>query len=169
MTKKIKIAGLFTLGIIILGLLILFNFGKVYYWITLLDFNKHQPDREKIVEMIKTNKLNDYTYKGSDNWIDLPDSLKDLSQKGNVRIEMIDNKLSVFFYLKFRDSEAPIGFAYFDSSMTKEKLMNIKNPNSFYFGEKWTKKINDNWFYVESIRINSKKIDISNLKVTSAK
>lgn len=57
MTKGIKITGLFTLGFIILGLLILLNFGKVYYWISLFDFNKHKSDREKIVEMIKTNKL----------------------------------------------------------------------------------------------------------------
>lgn len=152
-TKGIKITGLFTLGLVILGLLILLNFGKVYYWISLFDFNEHQSDREKIVELIKTNELKDYSFKGSDNWINLPDSLKDLSQKGNVRIEMIDNKISVFFYLKFRDSEDPIGFAYFDSSMTEEKLMNIKNPYSFYFGEKWTKKIDENWFYVESITI----------------
>ena len=31
--------------------------------------------------------------------------------------------------------------------------MNITNPNSFFFGEKWVKKINDNWFYVESITV----------------
>jgi hypothetical protein len=79
--------------------------------------------------------------------------LKDLSQNGNIRIEIIENKLSVFFYLKFRDSENPIGFAYFDSSMTKENLMNIKNPNSFFIGEKWVKKINNNWFYIETITI----------------
>lgn len=153
MTKRLKIIGLLTLGIIVLGLLIILNFGKVYYWISLIDFNNHQSDREKVVEMIKTDRLNDYSYNKSTNWINLPDSLKDLSQNGNVRIEMINNELSVYFYLKFRDSEDPIGFAYFDSSMTKTKLMNITNPNSFFFGEKWVKKINDNWFYVESITV----------------
>lgn len=153
MTKRLKTIGLLTLGIIVLGLLIILNFGKVYYWISLIDFNNYQSDREKVVEMIKTNKLNDYSYKNSTNWINLPDSLKDLSQNGNVRIEIIENKLSVFFYLKSRDSEDPIGFAYFDSSMTKEKLMNIKNQNSFFFGEKWVQKINNNWFYIESITI----------------
>ena len=142
-----------TLGIIVLGLLIILNFGKVYYWISLIDFNNHQSDREKVVEMIKTDRLNNYSYKNSTNWINLPDSLKDLSQKGNVRVEMIDNKLSVFFYLKFRENEDPIGFAYFDSSMTNEKLMNMENPNSFYFGDKWIKKINNNWFYIQSITI----------------
>jgi len=152
-TKKLKIIGLLTLGMIVLGLLVILNFGKVYYLISLIDFNNHQSDREKVVEMIKTNKLNDYSYKNSKNWINLPDSLNDLSQNGNVRIEIIENKLSVFFYLKFRDSEDSIGFAYFDSSMTRERLMNIKNPNSFFFEEKWVKKINDNWFYVEYITI----------------
>ncbi|MBN1415868.1 MAG: hypothetical protein JW973_12265 [Bacteroidales bacterium] len=136
-----------------MGLLILLNFGKVYYWISLIDFNIHQSDRNNVVDMIKINKLNDYSYKSSINWINLPDSLKNLSQGGNVRIEMIENKISVFFYLKFKESEDPIGFAYFDTPMTKERIMNINNPNSFYFGDKWIKKINDNWFYIESITI----------------
>jgi hypothetical protein len=151
MTKKIKISGLFILGFILLGLLILLNFGKVYYWISLVNFHNHLSAREKIVELIKANKLKDYTYNNSSNWINLPDSVRDLSQEGNVRIEVIDNELSVFFYLKFRKSEDPIGFAYFDGSMTKERLMNIKNPNSFYFGDKWIKKLNENWVYIETI------------------
>jgi len=152
-TKRLKRIGLFILGIIILGLIILFNYGKVYYWISLIDFNNHQSYREKVIEMIKTNQLNDYSYRISTDWLTLPDSLKDLSQGGNVRIEMVDNKLSVFFYLKFRKSEDPIGFAYFDSPMTKEKLTNINDQNSFYFGDKWIKKIKNNWFYIESITI----------------
>lgn len=56
-TKRLKISGLFTFGIIAFGLLILFNYGKAYYWLSLIDFNNHQSDREKVVEMIKTNKL----------------------------------------------------------------------------------------------------------------
>jgi len=33
--------------------------------------------------------------------------------------------------------------------MTKERLMNIQNPNSFFFRDKWVKEIQTNWYYVE--------------------
>jgi hypothetical protein len=134
------------------GILILFNFGKIYYLYSLVDFNKNLEQRAKVVELIKAGKLNNYSYNGSTDWINLPDSLKYLSNGGNVRVEFFENKISVFFY-KNRESADPTGFAYFDEEITKDKLMKIKNPDSFFFGEKWVRKLNANWYYVAKITI----------------
>ena len=149
MTKTIKTLGISTLMTVIIGILILFNFGKIYYFYSIIDFNKNLAQRERIVELIKSGKLKNYTFNSSQNWINLPDSVKQLSEKGTVRIENLDNNLSVFFYQKFRETEDPIGFAYFENGMTKERLMNIQNPNSFFFRDKWVKEIRTNWYYVE--------------------
>jgi len=142
--KTIKIVGISALMTVVIGILILFNFGKIYYFYSTKDFNKNLTQRERIVELTKTGKLKEYTFNSSQNWITLPDSVKQLSEEGSVRIEKLDNNLSVFFYQKFRKTEDPIGFAYFENGITKERLMNIKNPSSFFSRKKWVKEIYPN-------------------------
>lgn len=128
----------------------MYNYDTIYYWYSLIDFNMNLSEREKAVEYIKNAKEVSYTYRGEDSWINLPNNMKNLSVDGNVRVETINNRLSVFFY-KCRDGENPIGFAYFEGKDTPNLIANNRSPNTFFSGPLWVKMLNENWYYIQSI------------------
>lgn len=138
-------------GFVVLCALLIMNAREFSYLIESINIRKHQAERAKVVDMILSKKLNDFTYKGCANWINLPDSLKHLSEGGNVRVEVIDKKVSVFFYLRDRLSEESVGVAYFGTPMTTSRIMSINDPNSFFFRDEWVKSIDEHWFYIANI------------------
>lgn len=107
------------------------------------DFNRKLMEREEIISMIETGDLSSLS--GS---ITLPNKYKKLSLGGGeIKVEKIDDKINIFFFMNRGITDNFSGFMY--KSGAGNPVIDQFNGDLGISGGEF-KKIKDHWFWVNS-------------------
>ena len=147
MNKKNKI--IVISSILLLFVFIYFKFYfEINYFLNIQKFYKNEKAMNEVVNLISSNALISEAELDS-NYINLPNQYKHLSKNGRVKFSNNEKGISIFF---FTDVSSPdlLGFIYIANENNFEKIFFEKDINkSFLWGEKYVKKINSNWYWIE--------------------
>lgn len=115
-----------------------------------VDFRLKQSDREKVVKMITLKNIK-YDLQQLP-FVEIPIEYKNLSAgKSNVKVEIIDNKVCVFFYTFRGLTDNSAGFVYVpdEKIMSKFKVGKFGASTIFYDPIEIT-KITDHWYFISN-------------------